>query len=70
LFSSILRWGPPGTDKTTASASGCLAQVIANITKSHFETISAVLADKADLREASIVLSSGASSMARVRSCS
>ena len=38
LFSSILLWGPPGTGKTT------LAQVIANTTKSHFETISAILA--------------------------
>ncbi len=45
LFSSILLWGPPGTGKTT------LAQVIANTTKSHFETLSAVLAGKAELRE-------------------
>ncbi len=45
LFSSILLWGPPGTGKTT------LAQVIANTTKSHFETISAILAGKAELRE-------------------
>jgi len=45
LFSSIILWGPPGTGKTT------LAQVIANTTKSHFETLSAVLAGKADLRE-------------------
>ena len=44
LFSSIILWGPPGTGKTT------LAQVIANTTKSHFETLSAVLAGKADLR--------------------
>src|SRR5574338_755157 len=44
LFSSILLWGPPGTGKTT------LAMVIANQTKSHFETLSAVLAGKADLR--------------------
>src|SRR5512143_1454979 len=44
LFSSILLWGPPGTGKTT------LAQVIANTTKSHFVTISAILAGKADLR--------------------
>lgn len=42
LFSSILLWGPPGTGKTT------LAQVIANTTKSHFETLSAVLAGKAE----------------------
>lgn len=44
LFSSIILWGPPGTGKTT------LAQIIANSTKSHFETISAVLAGVADLR--------------------
>jgi len=44
LFSSIILWGPPGSGKTT------LAQVIANTTKSHFVTISAILAGKADLR--------------------
>jgi putative ATPase len=44
LFSSIILWGPPGTGKTT------LAQVIANTTKSHFTTISAILSGKADLR--------------------
>jgi putative ATPase len=44
IFSSIILWGPPGTGKTT------LAQVIANTTKSHFVTISAILAGKADLR--------------------
>src|SRR5574341_1896283 len=44
LFSSIILWGPPGTGKTT------LAQIIANTTRSHFETISAVLAGIADLR--------------------
>lgn len=44
LFSSILLWGPPGTGKTT------LAMVIANLTESHFETFSAVLAGKPDLR--------------------
>ena len=44
LFSSILLWGPPGTGKTT------LAMIIANTTESHFVTISAVLAGKADLR--------------------
>jgi len=44
LFSSIILWGPPGTGKTT------LAMIIANTTRSHFETISAVLAGKADLR--------------------
>ncbi|MEW6716928.1 MAG: AAA family ATPase [Chloroflexota bacterium] len=45
LFSSIILWGPPGTGKTT------LAMVIANQTKSHFDTLSAVLAGKADLRK-------------------
>jgi putative ATPase len=44
LFSSIILWGPPGTGKTT------LAMVIANQTKSHFETLSAVMSGKADLR--------------------
>ena len=45
LFSSIILWGPPGTGKTT------LAMVIANQTESHFETLSAVLAGKAELRK-------------------
>lgn len=44
LFSSIILFGPPGSGKTT------LAQVIANTTRSHFVTISAILAGKADLR--------------------
>lgn len=44
LFSSIILWGPPGTGKTT------LASIIANTTKSHFETISAVTAGVADIR--------------------
>lgn len=44
LFSSIILWGPPGTGKTT------LAQIIANRTQSHFETISAVLAGLPELR--------------------
>src|SRR4030065_2809746 len=43
LFSSIILWGPPGTGKTT------LATVIANQTKSHFETLSAVMAGKGAL---------------------
>jgi putative ATPase len=45
LFSSIILWGPPGTGKTT------LAQIIANRTQSHFVTISAILAGKAELRQ-------------------
>lgn len=45
LFSSIILWGPPGTGKTT------LAMVIANLTKFHFETLSAVLAGKPELRQ-------------------
>lgn len=45
LFSSIILWGPPGTGKTT------LAMIIANRTESHFETISAVMAGKPQLRE-------------------
>jgi putative ATPase len=44
LFSSIILWGPPGSGKTT------LAMVIANLTKSHFDTLSAVLAGKAELK--------------------
>jgi len=45
LFSSIILWGPPGTGKTT------LAQLIANHSQSHFDTMSAVMAGKEELRQ-------------------
>lgn len=45
LFQSIILFGPPGTGKTT------LARVIAEHTSARFETISAVLAGVAELRE-------------------
>jgi len=44
LFSSIILWGPPGTGKTS------LAMIIANLTKSHFQSLSAVLAGVGDLK--------------------
>ena len=45
LFSSIILWGPPGTGKTT------LAMIIAHRTRSHFDTISAVMAGVKDIRQ-------------------
>ncbi len=44
LFSSLIFWGPPGTGKTS------LAMIIASTTRSHFETLSAVMAGVADIR--------------------
>jgi len=44
-ISSLILWGPPGTGKTS------LAAVIAQGTKSHFETINAVMAGVADIRK-------------------
>ena len=41
---SLIFWGPPGSGKTT------LADLIANLTRSHFESLSAVTAGVADLR--------------------
>ncbi len=43
-LTSVIFWGPPGTGKTT------LAMIIANTTKSHFASISAVMAGVADIR--------------------
>lgn len=43
-ITSLILWGPPGTGKTT------LAQIIANTTRSHFVTLSAVTAGVADIR--------------------
>lgn len=42
---SIIFWGPPGSGKTT------LARIIANLTKSRFEQISAVSSGLSDLRQ-------------------
>ena len=42
--SSIILWGPPGVGKTT------LATIIANVTQSHFTSLSAVTSGVADIR--------------------
>jgi putative ATPase len=43
---SMVLWGPPGSGKTT------LAQLIAQVTKAHFEQLSAVTSGVRDVREA------------------
>lgn len=44
-LTSIILWGPPGSGKTT------IANIVAEMTDSHFDTLSAVLAGVKDLRE-------------------
>ncbi len=44
-LSSIILWGPPGTGKTS------LAAVIARTTRSHFESLNAVMAGVGDIRK-------------------
>ena len=45
-LSSLILWGPPGSGKTT------LARIVANTTKAHFASVSAVSSGVADLRAA------------------
>ena len=53
---AIILWGPPGTGKTTASQTDAWRWLLPSrpsdrsLVASHFETLSAVLAGKADLR--------------------
>jgi len=44
-ISSMILWGPPGTGKTT------LAMIVARQTKSHFDSISAVMAGVKEIRD-------------------
>ncbi len=44
MLGSLIFYGPPGTGKTS------LAQVIANLTKAHFESLNAVTSGVADIR--------------------
>jgi replication-associated recombination protein RarA len=55
MFPSILLWACPATGKTNLAGNAAHCQLYANTTKSHFETLSAVLRalhapGKADLR--------------------
>jgi putative ATPase len=57
-ISSVILYGPPGTGKTS------LALVIANVTKSKFESLSGVEANVADIRR---VIATAANRLANTR---